>query len=106
MCKAVEPQPASEDVFTLWQNYYKHKIETWLEEDQRRCLNEYRDKYPGAHAHGNSANPGCTCAYIRLQPQVMDNLKEDVRTQKPNKLYRKADVLYGYKKNTGKKGME
>ncbi|GFO43373.1 hypothetical protein PoB_006987800 [Plakobranchus ocellatus] len=28
----------------------------------------------------------------------MDKLKEDVRTQKPDKLYREADVLYGPKK--------
>ncbi|GFO13813.1 hypothetical protein PoB_004031800 [Plakobranchus ocellatus] len=52
----------------------------------------------GAHAHGKSANPERTGAYIRLQPQVMDKLKEDVRTQKPDKLYREADVLYGQKK--------
>ncbi|GFN95570.1 hypothetical protein PoB_002207600 [Plakobranchus ocellatus] len=28
----------------------------------------------------------------------MDKLKQDVRTQKPDKLYREADVLYGPKK--------
>ena len=35
-----------------------------------------------------------TGAYTRLQPQVMDKLKEAVRTQKPDKLYREAHVLY------------
>ncbi|GFO17838.1 hypothetical protein PoB_004434300 [Plakobranchus ocellatus] len=91
--KAVEPQPASEDVFTLRRNYSKHahsnnyvRRVTWLEEHQRRCLYEYRGKYPGAHAHGKSANPERTGAYIRLQPQVMDKLKEDVRKQKRDKL--------------------
>ncbi|GFO08151.1 hypothetical protein PoB_003465600 [Plakobranchus ocellatus] len=103
--KAVEPQPASEDVFTLRRNYSKHahsndyvRLVTWLEEQQRRCLYEYRGKYPGSHAHGKSANPERTGAYVRLQPQVMAKLKEDVRTQKPDKLYREADVLYGPKK--------
>ncbi|GFN96977.1 actin-1/3, partial [Plakobranchus ocellatus] len=43
--KAVEPQPASEDVFKLRRNYSKHahsndyvRRVTWLEERQRRCL--------------------------------------------------------------------
>ncbi|GFO27894.1 hypothetical protein PoB_005439900 [Plakobranchus ocellatus] len=71
---------------------------TWSEKHQRRCLYEYRGKYPGAHAHGKSLNPERTGAYIRLQSQVMDKLKEDVRTQKPDKLYKEADVLYGQKK--------
>ena len=103
--KAVEPQPVSENVFTLRRNYAKHahsndyvRRVTWLEEDQKRCLYEYRGKYPGAHAHGKSANPERTGAYVRLQPQVMEKLKEDVKTQKPDKLYREADVLYGPKK--------
>ncbi|GFN79178.1 sam domain and hd domain-containing protein 1 [Plakobranchus ocellatus] len=45
--KAVEPQPASEDVLTLPRNYSKHahsndyvRRVTWLEENQRRCLHE------------------------------------------------------------------
>ncbi|GFO12404.1 hypothetical protein PoB_003890900 [Plakobranchus ocellatus] len=45
--KAVEPQPASEDVLTLPRNYSKHahsndyvRRVTWLEEHQRRCLHE------------------------------------------------------------------
>ncbi|GFN76779.1 hypothetical protein PoB_000328500 [Plakobranchus ocellatus] len=102
---AVEPQPASEDDFTLRRNYSKHAHSNdyvrrvmWLEEHQKKCLYEYRGKYPDAHAHGKSANPERTGAYIRLQPQVMDKLKEDVRTQKPDQLYREADVLYGPKK--------
>ncbi|GFN80188.1 hypothetical protein PoB_000669400 [Plakobranchus ocellatus] len=97
--------PASEDVLTLPRNYSKHahsndyvRRVTWLEEHQKRCLHEYRGKYPGAHAHGKSANPERTGAYIRLQPQVMDKLKEDVQTQKPDKHYREAGVLYGVKK--------
>ncbi|GFO30378.1 hypothetical protein PoB_005688300 [Plakobranchus ocellatus] len=83
--KAAEPQTTSEDVFTLRRNYSKHahsndyvRRVTWLEEHQRRCLYEYRGKYPGAHVHGKSANHERTGAYIRLQPQVMDKLKEDV----------------------------
>ncbi|GFO06915.1 hypothetical protein PoB_003342000 [Plakobranchus ocellatus] len=43
--KAVEPQPALEDVLTLPRNYSAHSNDyvrrvTWLEEDQRRCLYE------------------------------------------------------------------
>ena len=85
--KALEPQPASGDVFTLRRNYsrqahsnYYVRRLTWLEADQRRCLYEYRGKCPGAHAHGRSVNPERTGAYIRLQPQVMEKVKEDIRT--------------------------
>ncbi|GFO14705.1 hypothetical protein PoB_004121000 [Plakobranchus ocellatus] len=77
--KAVEPQPDSEDVFTIWRNYSKHahsndyvRCVTWLEENKKSCLYEYRGKCPGAHTHRKSANPERTGAYIRLQPQVMD----------------------------------
>ncbi|GFO27052.1 hypothetical protein PoB_005355700 [Plakobranchus ocellatus] len=45
--KAVEPQPASEDVLTLPRNYSKHahsndyvRRVTWLEEHQRTCFHE------------------------------------------------------------------
>ena len=103
--KAVEPQPASKDVFTLWRNYSRHvhsngyfRRVTWLMEDQSRCLYDYRRKYPGAYSHGKSANPERTGAYIRLQPQVMDKLKEAFRTKKPNKLCREAHVSYGPRK--------
>ena len=98
--QALEPQPASGDVFTLRRNYsrqahsnYYVRRLTWLEAAQRRCLYEYRGKCPGAHAHGRSVNPERTGAYIRLQPQVMEKVKEDIRTQKPDKLYREADVV-------------
>ena len=103
--KAVKPQPASKDLFTLRRNYCRHahsngyvRRVTWLMEDQSRCLYEYRGKYPGAYSHGKSANPERTGAYIRLQPQVMDKLKEAVQTRKPDKLYREAHVLYGPRK--------
>ncbi|GFO00740.1 hypothetical protein PoB_002724500 [Plakobranchus ocellatus] len=117
--KAVEPQPTLEDIFTLRRNYSKHahsndyvRRVTWLEKHERRCLYEYRGKYPGAHAHGKSANPERTGAYIRLQPQVMDKLKEDVRTQKPDNCIGRLISCVGKRKsgsftmqNTGKKGM-
>ncbi|GFO37339.1 hypothetical protein PoB_006384400 [Plakobranchus ocellatus] len=68
-------------------------------------LYEYQGNYPGArHAHRKPVNPERTGAYIRLQPQVMDKLKEDVRTQKLDKLDREANVLYGLEKiYTGEK---
>ncbi|GFO24970.1 hypothetical protein PoB_005147500 [Plakobranchus ocellatus] len=45
VCKAVEPQPASEDVFTLRRNYSKHahsndyvRRVTWLEKHERNAF--------------------------------------------------------------------
>ena len=72
--KAIEPQPASKDIFTFRRNYSRHahsngyvRHVTWLMEDQSRCLYEYRGKYSGAYSHRKSANPERTGACIRLQ---------------------------------------
>lgn len=92
----LEPQPDPASIPTVHRYYVKHKAGSyerrisWLETDnpdtpQQACY-EYKGEFPDTTDQHQ---------YVRLKPQVMHQIKEDLKNVKPAKLFLEADIIEG-----------
>ncbi|XP_078674699.1 uncharacterized protein LOC144912839 [Branchiostoma floridae x Branchiostoma belcheri] len=93
----LEPQPQEGNVVIVRRYYsrlarderYEKRV-SWLENPtdgtrQVACM-EYRGSYPGDAPHGNSKPDGA--AYVRMRPDVAADLRDSIKTNKPQVVYR------------------
>ena len=101
----LQPQPDEKDIVILHRYYVKHsqnaesayaKRVSWLECNGAPAIacHEYKGICPEGRPHGNttSGNPG---DYIRLQPEIMEQVKDDLKTKRPAGVYKESDSFIG-----------
>ncbi len=106
----LDPQPASEELLYVHRHYsnlvkpmpesgsYKKRV-TWIEcecfQFPKVALYEYIGTYPkNVNVQHGNAHTGANC-YVRSHPETMKQIKDQVKTTKPRKVYTQMVVEAG-----------